>query len=128
MKLKLLPLNNDMKDIIYIGNYQNHWCQVYYDDKHYEIYDMSVHQFLKYLNNNNSPKRLYKSNYHSPIIINNCLFSPTKNIKNSDCEYFNLLKVEEKDIYYENLLDSKKLLDKAKQRFIKYKTQELFDC
>lgn len=126
MKLKSLPLNN-IDEILYIGVYNNNWSQVIYQDKHCEIYDMSVTRLLKIMNNNQIPVKIYKSSYHSPIQIGNTLFSPTANIKQNHCEYFNLLKVEDNDEYYMNLLLKKQLLDKAKRRFIEYKTKQILE-
>lgn len=116
-----------MEDIIYIGVYKDRWSKVYYQDKHYEIYNMSVNKLLKYLNNQNSPVKIFNSSYHSPIRIKNTLFSPTANIKQSDCEYFNLLKVEDRDYYYNQFLANRNLLEKAKHRFIEYKTRQIFE-
>lgn len=100
---------------------------MYYQDRHYEIYNLTVLQFLKKLNNGSKLTKVFKKQYHSPICIDNTLFSPTKNIKDSDCEYFNLLKVEERDPFYERILGEKDFLTKAKLRFLDYKKKQLFD-
>lgn len=125
MKLKSLQSDN-INQILYIEKYNNTFTKVYYQDNHIEIYHLSLNQFLKQLNHNQQAIRLYKEQYHSPIVIENTLFSPTKNIKNTDCEYFNLLKIEERNPYYEKLLEEKNILTKAKLRFLEYKKNELF--
>lgn len=126
MRLKSSLLNN-LDNIIYIGNFHDNCCKVYYQDKHYEIYRLTVNKFLKQLNNNQRPIRIYTSSYHSPIQIDNTLFSPTTNIKHNNCEYFNLLKIEEQDEYYESVLASKKILNMARKRYIDYKKKVIFN-
>lgn len=126
MKLKLLLLNN-VENIIYVERYQNDWCKVYYQDKHYEIYYLTVNRFLKQLNYNKPLSKIYKAKYHSPLIIGSTLFSPTRNIKHPDCEYFNLLKIDENDSYYENVLREKQLLDTAKKRYLEYRQSVLYN-
>jgi len=124
--LRSSQLNND-ETILYVEKFQENWCRVYYQDQHYEIYCLTVHKFLKQLNANQNFSRLCKNQYHSPIKIGDTLFSPTMNIKDRDCEYFNLLKVEEKDPFYESLLERKQILKKAKMRYLEHKKRELFD-
>lgn len=126
MKLKQLHLNSD-EVILYIESSQNNQCIVYYKDRHREVYNMTVSKFLKYLNHNHKPLKLNDKLYHCPFQINDDLFSPTMNIKDKDCEYFNLLEVENKDIYYYQILESKGMLDKAKERFLEHKKRELYD-
>ena len=118
---------DNTEDIIYIERFNNNLTKVYYLDQHYEIYNLTIRQFLKQINHNKNLLRLYEGKYHSPICIGGTLFSPTKNIKDADCEYFNLLKVEERIPYYEHILENKHLLKKAKVRFLEYKKNELFE-
>lgn len=124
--MKSSQLNND-GEILFIEKFQEDWCKVYYQDCHYELYNLTVHKFLKKLNNNQDFSRVYKKRYHSPIKIGNSLFSPTTNIKQRDCEYFNLLKVEEKDPFYECLLAQKNLLKMAKDRYIEHVKWRIYD-
>lgn len=124
--MKSSQLSHD-EVILFIEKFQEDWCKVYYQDCHYELYHLTVNKFLKKLNHNQNVSKVYKNRYHSPIKIGNDLFSPTTNIKQSDCEYFNLLKIEERDPFYEELLDQKNLLKKAKDRYIEYIKRVIYD-
>ena len=122
--MKSLLLNN-LDNILYIEKYDKNCCSVYYEDKHIEIYDIDVLKFFKSISKNNT-LRSSKTKYNCPIQIGQSIFSPTKNIKDKDCEFFNLLKVDEQDPYYYNLLERKGLLDIARNRYLKHKENELY--
>lgn len=113
-------------EILYVERDSN-GCGVYFADKHKEIYAMSILKYMKHINNNQNPIKLSHKLYHSPLKVGDYLFSPTMNTKDSECEYFNLLKIDEKNEYFEQLLEERKLLNKAKERFLEHKRREVYN-
>lgn len=122
--MKLLPLN-ELNHILLVEKDETGLCWVYYDDEHTEIYEHEAFKSFKLICRHGALKSK-KIKYHCPIEIGKDVFSPTRNINDPECGFFNLLKVDEQDPYYEKLLEERELLDIAKKRYLKHKESELF--
>ena len=122
--MKLLPLN-ELSHILLIERYLDKYCAIYYDDHHFEIYRYEYLKSFKVICRQATLKsKIIK--YHCPIKIGKDVFSPTRNINDKDCGFFNLLKVAEQNEDYEKMLEERNLLDIAKRRYLKHMESVLF--
>lgn len=89
---------------------KKHLC-LHYADGHFEIIPGKIHNYM--IKN--------KKGYKNPIVIDNYLLYPTKNIHDDSCKWVNLEFYEENNHYYVFLLENYGLEPQVRKMYLKHK-------